>query len=81
MHLTEFNNVAHARHIANGYKYMELIGCTGPEQEVEPGVYKRVFELKAHKARPESIHYVLDINDPEIKALTDGEDSMIYYIR
>lgn len=81
MERTELTNVAHARYAANGYKYIELLGVMGPELEVAPDEFIRVFELKAHKVKPESVHYVLEINDPEIIEMVTGSSTMKYYIR
>lgn len=80
MERTELTNVAHARYAANGYKYVELLGVSGPDMEVAPDQFVRIFDLKAHKVRPESIHYVLEITDPEVQEMVSGSDTMKYYI-
>ncbi len=80
MEHTEFNNVEYNRILAAGYKFIEL-QAPGTEVETSNDYFKKTVLLIPHKSKPENIdHYVMDIDDYEVKDMLRGSDTDIFYV-
>jgi hypothetical protein len=77
---TELTNVEYCRLLGYGYKYITL-RATGYEVERWDDVYLKEIILTPHKVRPkDSPYYVLEIDDPEIRAMVWGNETDIFYV-
>ena len=66
--------------LKEGYKFIE-INASGIEVDAADGNFKKEILLTAYRTKPlNSPHYVLDINDKEVKEMAAGNDTDIFFI-
>jgi len=80
MEKIEFTNVEHARLSAAGYKFIEII-ATGREVETSEDYYRKEVIFRAHKTQPPpGDHYIISIDEDEIREAVQGSDTDIFYV-
>ena len=75
-----FDTVAYYRLKGSTNRFLELLGPNGQWEQVDEDNYQRQFIVKAHKERPATAHYVLELGDDEVAGIAAGDGMMRYYI-
>ncbi len=76
----EFTPARYTGLLEGSFKFVELV-ATGKEVQTSEDYYKKEIILRAYKLMPvRSIHYVMPVDDDELRELATGSDTDIVYI-